>query len=156
VRLIAVLLAWCLPLLAAAQSAQPTPEDPVTNQRAVHLAEQLRCLVCQNQSLADSHADLAVDLRRQIREQVAAGKSDVAIIDYMVERYGDFVRYRPPVKASTLLLWFGPPVLMVFGLFLLMRYLGQRRIRIENAPLTEAERNEARTLLGEPAPGRRT
>jgi len=145
-RLIAVLLLW-LPLAVIAQIAQPTQDDPVTNKRAVQLAEQLRCLVCQNQSLADSHADLAVDLRRQIREQIAQGKTDADIVAYMVERYGDFVLYRPPVRAATWLLWFGPPLLLVLGIILLLRYVRARRARIERAPLTDAEQRAAQALL---------
>lgn len=146
-RILLLILLLALPFFALAQTAQPTPDDPVTNRRAVHLAEQLRCLVCQNQSLADSHAELAVDLRRQIREQIAQGKSDATIVDFMVERYGDFVLYRPPVRAATWLLWFGPPVLLVLGIVLLLRYVRARRLRIESAPLTEAQHRAAQALL---------
>lgn len=153
-RFIAVLL-LCLPLAVSAQNAQPLPEDPVANKRAVQLAEQLRCLVCQNQSIAESSAELAVDLRRQIREQIGQGKSDIQIVDFMVERYGDFVLYRPPVKASTWLLWFGPPVLLLIGFGALFRYLRERRKRIEQQPLTEEERREARLLLNGDAESRR-
>ena len=153
-RLIAVLL-LCLPLVVCAQNAQPLPEDPVANKRAVHLAEQLRCLVCQNQSLADSNAELAVDLRRQIREQIAQGKDDAQIVDFMVQRYGDFVLYRPPVKASTWLLWFGPPSLLLLGLAMLIRYLRERRKRIEREPLTASERAQAQRLLSRDAEGER-
>ena len=140
-------LLLCLPLLVPAQNAQPLPEDPVANRRAVRLAEQLRCLVCQNQSLAESNAELAVDLRRQIREQIAHGRSDAEIVAFMVERYGDFVLYRPPVKATTLLLWFGPPLLLLLGIVALIRYLRERRLRIERQPLTEDERRQAQLLL---------
>lgn len=145
-KALAALFLW-LPLVAWPQTAQPTPDDPVTNKRAVQLAEQLRCLVCQNQSLADSHAELAVDLRRQIREQIAQGKTDAAIVDFMVERYGDFVLYRPPLRAATWFLWFGPPLLLVLGIVLLLRYVRTRRARIERAPLNEAERRAAQALL---------
>lgn len=145
-RAIVVLLLW-LPFAVAAQVAQPTPEDPVANKRAVQLAEQLRCLVCQNQSLAESNAELAVDLRRQIREQIAQGRTDTEITGYMVDRYGDFVLYRPPVKAITLLLWFGPVVLLLIAVFALLRYLRERRRQIEARPLTEDEQREARLLL---------
>ena len=140
------LLLW-LPLMALAQTAQPTPDDPVTNKRAVQLAEELRCLVCQNQSLADSHADLAVDLRRQIREQIAQGKSDASIVAYMVERYGEFVLYRPPMRAATWLLWFGPPLLLVLGIVLLLRYVRARRAGIEQESFTDAEHQAAQALL---------
>lgn len=143
--LIAALL-W-LPLAAGAQTAQPTTDDPVANKRAVQLSEELRCLVCQNQTIADSHAELAVDLRRQIREQIAQGKDDRQIIDYMVERYGDFVLYRPPLKATTLLLWFGPAALLVFGLAFLFFQLKARRKRVEAVELTESEQREAAALL---------
>ena len=145
-RLLFILL-LCLPPAACAQGAQPTPEDPVSNKRAVQLAEQLRCLVCQNQSIAESNAELAVDLRRQIREQIVQGRSDAQITDFMVERYGDFVLYRPPVKATTLLLWLGPPLLLLLAFVALLRYLRLRRKRIETRPLSEDERREAQLLL---------
>lgn len=146
-RLIAALLLW-LPLAAFAQGAQPTPQDPVVYKRAVGLAEQLRCLVCQNQTIAESNAPLAVDLRQQINEQIGQGRSDTEIVDYMVERYGDFVRYRPPLKPITLLLWFGPPVLLLLALWVLIRNVRKRRAQIEQRPLTDEERREAQTLLG--------
>jgi cytochrome c-type biogenesis protein CcmH len=141
--------------MTSAQIAQPLPEDPLTNKRAVHLAEELRCLVCQNQTIADSNAELAVDLRRQIREQIAQGRNDTQIIDYMVQRYGDFVLYRPPLKATTLFLWFGPPVLLVCGLVFLFLYLRSRRLRVELQPLSDSERREARALLDENNAGTR-
>jgi cytochrome c-type biogenesis protein CcmH len=145
-RLIAVFLLW-LPLAAFAQGVQPTEHDPVANKRAVALAEQLRCLVCQNQTIAESNAPLAVDLREQIREQIAQGRSDGEIADYMVQRYGDFVLYRPPVKPVTLLLWFGPPLLLLLGLGVLIATLRRRRSQTEESPLTDAEHREAQTLL---------
>lgn len=144
--IIALLL--CLPLVVSAQTAQPTTADPVANKRAVELSEQLRCLVCQNQTIADSNAELAVDLRRQIREQIAQGKSDSEITGFMVERYGDFVLYRPPVKPTTLLLWLGPPVLLLAAIVGLLLYLRARRQRVETRPLSEEERRQAQTLLG--------
>ena len=142
-------LMWLLSSLAFAQTAQPTTADPVSNKRAVALSEELRCLVCQNQSIADSNAELAVDLRRQIREQIAQGHSDQQIVDYMVERYGDFVLYRPPLKATTLVLWMGPPLLFVIGLWLLLLYLRQRRSRVEVQPLSSEDRARAAALLGD-------
>ena len=142
-------LMWLLSSLAFAQTAQPTTADPVSNKRAVALSEELRCLVCQNQSIADSNAELAVDLRRQIREQIAQGRSDQQIVDYMVERYGDFVLYRPPLKATTLVLWMGPPLLFVIGLWLLLLYLRQRRSRVEVQPLSSEDRARAAALLGD-------
>ena len=149
-----LLLLW-LPLAVCAQTAQPTPNDPVANKRAVHLAEQLRCLVCQNQTIADSNAELAVDLRRQIREQITQGRNDGEIVDYMVARYGDFVLYRPPLKGTTLLLWFGPPVLLLLGMVFLWRYLAGRRQRVAQLPLSAAERSEAAALLGNAGEGER-
>ena len=142
-------LMWLLSSLAFAQTAQPTTADPVSNKRAVALSEELRCLVCQNQSIADSNAELAVDLRRQIREQIAQGRSDQEIVDYMVERYGDFVLYRPPLKATTLVLWMGPPLLFFLGLWLLLLYLRQRRSHIEVQPLSTEDRARAAALLGD-------
>jgi cytochrome c-type biogenesis protein CcmH len=145
-RLFAVMLLW-LPLLALGQGAQPMADDPVVNKRAVQLAEQLRCLVCQNQTIADSNASLAVDLRQQIRAQIADGRSDDEIRRYMVERYGDFVLYKPPVNAATVLLWFGPLALLAGGLILLWRILRARGARVEQAPLSDAQRREAAALL---------
>jgi cytochrome c-type biogenesis protein CcmH len=137
-----------LPFAVCAQTAQPTTDDPVLNKRAVFLAEELRCLVCQNQTIADSHAELAVDLRRQIREQIAQGRTDSQIIDYMVERYGDFVLYRPPLKVTTLFLWFGPPALLLLGIIFLLGYLRSRRKLVEQVPLSVEERQAAEAMLG--------
>ncbi len=145
----------CLSGAAGAQTAQPTTDDPVANKRAVSLAEELRCLVCQNQTIADSHAELAVDLRRQIREQIAQGRSDSQIIDYMVDRYGDFVLYRPPLKGTTLFLWFGPPALLLLGLAFLFYYLKSRRQRVDEQQLSASEQKEARALLGGDSEGER-
>ena len=103
--------------------------DATDTRRAAALAEQLRCLVCQNQSIAESNAELAVDLRREINEQIRAGRSDSDIVDFIVARYGDFVLYRPPVKPHTLLLWFGPALLAVAALIAFMRALRNRRRR---------------------------
>ena len=119
-------------------------EDPGLDRRVTNLAHELRCLVCQNQTLADSNADLAVDLRNQIREQLKAGKSERDVIDFMVARYGDFVLYRPPFKASTAALWLGPFVLLALGAWLLLRRLRQRAPQRE---LTAAERSRAAKLL---------
>jgi cytochrome c-type biogenesis protein CcmH len=124
--------AWCALLAAVAggafaADAVPTVADPVTSRREVELAAQLRCLVCQNQSIAESNADLAVDLRNQVREQIAAGRSDAEIIDYMTARYGDFVLYRPPFKATTVLLWLGPVLLLGLGALVAVRLVRTRR-----------------------------
>ena len=124
--------------------------DPVAGKRLQGLYEELRCLVCQNQNIADSNAELAQDLRREIRGMIQAGKSDKEIIDFMVTRYGDFVLYRPPVKGITLLLWGGPIALLLLGLFALQRYLRQRARRMaEDRPLSAAETSRADALLKE-------
>jgi cytochrome c-type biogenesis protein CcmH len=120
-------------------------QDDDIDQRVAALATELRCLVCQNQTLADSNAPLAVDLRNQIREQMKAGASDREIMDFLVARYGDFVLYRPPLKASTVALWAGPFVILVFGFWLLVRRL--RRRPAAERELSEAERARAAKLL---------
>jgi cytochrome c-type biogenesis protein CcmH len=134
-RLLVLLLA-CTPLWA---------QDPAIEKRVHTLGQELRCLVCQNQTIADSNAPLAVDLRNQIREQAAAGKSDKDIIDFMVARYGDFVLYRPPFKATTLLLWLGPFVFLIGGLAFLIRFVRARRV--PEPELSEADRQRAAKLL---------
>ncbi len=149
-RVLVVLLS----LLAFAQGAWgkeavPTNMDPLQQKRAVELEANLRCLVCQNQTIADSNAELAQDLRRQVREQIAAGRTDTEIVGYMVQRYGDFVLYNPPVKMTTILLWFGPFLLLVIGVFALWRYVRMRNRRAEPAPLSEEEHQRAGSLLGE-------
>ena len=135
-----------LSTVAAAQIAQPR-EDPQYEQRMKDLTQQLRCLVCQNETLAESNADLAEDLRREIREQMKAGKSDQEILAFLTQRYGDFVLYNPPVKATTYVLWFGPFVLLIAVTFLLYRYVKRRRELIVEEPLTEDERRRAEELL---------
>jgi cytochrome c-type biogenesis protein CcmH len=140
------LLFLALPSLSAAKEAKPV-EDPQIEQRMQALTQQLRCLVCQNETLADSRADLAEDLRREIRGQMKAGKSDQEIIAFLTQRYGDFVLYKPPVKATTYFLWFGPFVLLLGGTLTLYRYLKHRRKLIQDQPLTAAERKRAEELL---------
>jgi len=135
-----------LSTIAAAQIAQPR-EDPQIEQRMKNLTQQLRCLVCQNETLAESNADLAVDLRREIAEQMKAGKSDQEILAFLTQRYGDFVLYNPPVKATTYVLWFGPFVLLIAGTFVLYRYVKRRRELIQDKPLTAEERRRAEELL---------
>ncbi|NVM77976.1 cytochrome c-type biogenesis protein CcmH [Duganella sp. SG902] len=128
-------------LMALALSAHA---DADLDKRAAALEEELRCLVCQNQTIADSHAGLASDLRREVREQLAQGKSEQEVLDFMVQRYGDFVLYRPPVKSTTWLLWFGPALLLLAGVALLMSRL--RAARRETAP-SEEDMQRARALL---------
>ena len=143
---LSVLALACLAFVSIAKEAQPA-EDPQIEQRMKALTQQLRCLVCQNETLADSQADLAEDLRREIREQMTAGKTDQEILGFLTQRYGDFVLYNPPVKATTYLLWFGPFVLLLAGTAVLYRYLKRRRELIEDKPLTAEERRRAEKLL---------
>ena len=131
---------------ALAKEAKPV-EDPQIEQRMQALTQQLRCLVCQNETLADSHADLAEDLRKEIRGQMKAGKSDQEIIAFLTQRYGNFVLYKPPVQPTTYLLWFGPFVLLLGGTLLLYRYVKHRREIIQDQPLTAAEHKRAEELL---------
>lgn len=141
-----LLLLTCVTFVSVAKEAQPA-EDPQIEQRMRALTQQLRCLVCQNETLADSQADLAEDLRKQIREQMKAGKSDQEIIAFLTQRYGDFVLYNPPVKATTFLLWFGPFVLLLGGTAFLFRFIKRRRELIPDRPLTADERRRAEEIL---------
>jgi cytochrome c-type biogenesis protein CcmH len=146
--LLAALLVACA-LQAHGREAAPAVADPALEQRAMKLAAELRCLVCQNQSLAESNAGLALDLKEQVRSQLRAGRSDAEIRKYMVERYGDFVLYSPPWKATTVLLWTGPFILLAGGAALLVAYQRRRRARVvEEAALTDEERARAQALLG--------
>jgi len=145
-RITAVLL-MVLALPAYANEAAPAAQDPVLEQRVMRLTSELRCLVCQNQSLADSHADLAIDLKNQVRSQMQAGKSDAEIREFMVARYGDFVLYRPPLKSTTALLWAGPFLLLAAGGLALGFYLRRRRKRLTESELTPEQRARAEALL---------
>jgi cytochrome c-type biogenesis protein CcmH len=137
--LVAALLA-ALAFTASAKEAAPVAADPELEARMLALTAELRCLVCQNQTIADSHADLAVDLRNQVREMLRRGDSDKQIIDYMTARYGDFVLYRPPMKSTTMLLWFGPPLLLAGGLVALVLVLRRRsRLGPENFDPDDAD-----------------
>ena len=144
-----ILMFCLLPVFAFAGEAQDMAADPVREKRMIGLADKLRCLVCQNESLASSHAELAEDLRREVREQMQKGLSDEEIIDYLVSRYGDFVLYEPPLKSYTLLLWFGPfALLVVAGLGLLFQ-LRKRRETVPEATLTPEAHERAAALLKE-------
>ena len=112
---------------AAAAAAASATTDPAIEVRVQKLSAQLRCLVCQNQTIADSNAELAVDLKRQVREMLGRGASDREVIDFMTARYGDFVLYRPPVRSSTALLWFGPGALLVVGVGVFLFVLRRRQ-----------------------------
>ena len=132
---------------ALAREAVPAAADPVAEARLMKLSSELRCLVCQNQTIADSNAELAVDLRAEIREKIQAGMSDAAIKDFMVARYGDFVLYRPPVKNTTLVLWIGPFLLLAVGGGILAFNLKQRRQRAADPALSHDEAALAESLL---------
>lgn len=138
-------MARLLFVFALASAQLFAADDPALDKRVRTLAHELRCLVCQNQTLADSNAPLAIDLRDQIREQLGAGKSERDVIDFMVARYGDFVLYRPPFKASTAALWLGPFVLLALGAWILLRRV--RRRRLAEPQLTDAEHARAAKLL---------
>ena len=146
-RALAALAIVLLSCGALAREAAPLAEDVRVEARLNAIAEELRCLVCQNESLIASRADLAMDLKRQVREQIKAGKSDAEIRDYMVQRYGDFVLYRPPVKSTTLLLWFGPLVLLAAGFVALWIFVRRRRT-VQAAALSAEEESRADELLG--------
>jgi len=136
-----------LTLAAAAKEATPASDDPVLEARVMAIAEELRCLVCQNETIAASHADLAVDLRKQIRVKLQAGQSQQQILDFMVARYGDFVLYRPPLKASTVLLWVGPFVLLLFAGAVLVVNVRRRRRGSKTEEWSQAQAQRARALL---------
>ena len=143
-----LLAALCLSVgPAAAKEAVPLAQDEVVEKRLIAISAELRCLVCQNEALSASSADLANDLRREIRVLIKEGKSDNEIMDFMVSRYGDFVRYRPPLKQTTLLLWFGPALFLLIALVALYRFLHRRNQAIRDTPLSEAEQREAERLL---------
>ena len=149
--LIATLFVLSSPAFASSATEAALADDPVAEKRLQALSEELRCLVCQNQNIADSNAELAQDLRREIRGMIKAGKTDKEIIDFMVTRYGDFVLYRPPVQGNTLLLWVGPLALLVFGIATLIAYQRRRAARVaaEDKPLSADEASRAEALLKE-------
>ncbi len=152
-RMQRLFLALALALLSAfayAKEAAPLAANEATEKRMLAISEELRCLVCQNESLAGSRADLAQDLRREIRTLIKQGKSDQEVMDFMVDRYGDFVRYRPPMKATTYLLWFGPFLLLAGAIVTLVVYLRRRGGRVVEAAestLSADERRQAEALL---------
>lgn len=144
-----ILLLCLLPLFVYAGEAQDMAKDPVLEKRMVGLAEELRCLVCQNESLASSHAELADDLRREVRELMQKGMSDQEIKDYLVARYGDFVLYEPPMKSYTLLLWLGPFALLMAGLGVLLFQLRKRRKTVTETTLSPEAEARAAALLND-------
>ena len=149
VALAAALLAFNL---AAAAQAPEVAKDPAVELRMRELGEELRCLVCQNQTIADSNAPLAIDLRNQLRSQISAGRSDAQIREYMTDRYGDFVLYRPPLRARTVVLWAGPFLMVLLGIAIFF-FVVRRRPAATPAPITEDRRGELQGLLeGTPPP----
>lgn len=145
-KLLSMLLLALFSVCAQAADAVPMAADEAVELRLIGIADELRCLVCQNESLAGSRAELAQDLRREIRTLIKAGKTDTEIMDFLVSRYGDFVRYRPPFKPSTWLLWASPFVFMATGLGTLALYL-RRRARVNPPPLSAADKARAAALL---------
>ena len=146
-----LLIILLVPCLAGAEEARPLADNPQAEARLKHLAIELRCLVCQNQTLADSNAPLAEDLRREVREMIAKDMSDKDIIEFLVTRYGDFILYRPPLKATTTLLWVGPFVLLIAGVAALVLALRRRQKKLTDVSLSEEERNRVARLLSEGA-----
>ena len=149
-----LLLSLLIPMTGWSKEAVPVAEDPEVEKRMLTLTENLRCLVCQNETIADSRADFSNDIRREIREQIKANKTDPEIIQFLVDRYGDFVLYNPPMKATTILLWFGPAALLLLGLISLVMYLRRRRVQIEEVSLSQAELEKAEALLNEDKKGK--
>jgi cytochrome c-type biogenesis protein CcmH len=147
-KIVAILLLLLAAMAVRAEEAPALADDPALEAHVNRIGEELRCLVCQNQTIADSHAGLATDLKNQIREQLKAGRSDRQIMDFMVERYGDFVLYRPPLKPTTILLWAGPFVLLALGIaagVLVVRRRGEVAPSVTR--ITQAQRSEAAQLL---------
>jgi len=143
---IAVTLFLLIATAAGAKEAVPMAEDPILEARLMELSDELRCLVCQNQTLADSDADLAVDLRNEIRDMMKRDLDNAEIIEFLVERYGDFVLYRPPFKQATVLLWLGPGVLIAIAAGLWIATLRRRRRSAIPAPLSEDEKRRLKRL----------
>ena len=140
----------CVSATAQAKVAPNLSADPVLEARMMVIAEELRCLVCQNETIAASHADLAVDLKNQIRIKLTQGQSQKQILDFMVERYGDFVLYRPPLKTTTILLWLGPFILLGIAVLMLVMTIRQRRRESQPTALSNADAMKARALLADP------
>lgn len=140
----------CVGAVAQAKVAPNISADPALEARMMVIAEELRCLVCQNETIAASHADLAVDLKNQIRIKLTQGQSQKQILDFMVERYGDFVLYRPPLKTTTVLLWLGPFILLGIAVLMLVMTVRQRRHESQPTALSNEDAMKARALLADP------
>ena len=152
-QILALFLLLLIATLSLAKEAAPLAEDEVVEKRMVAISDEMRCLVCQNESLSGSHAELAQDLRREIRTMIKEGKSDSEIKAFMVNRYGDFVLYRPPMKATTYLLWFGPFLFLAAAILVLVNYLRRRGARLDQGAesvegaLSAQEQQRADALL---------
>lgn len=146
-RLMMLMALLAMPVFAG--EAQPVGEDPKIEARLNVLAEDLRCLVCQNESLAGSHAELAEDLRREIRDQMKQGKDDKQVVEYLVARYGDFVLYKPPFKMLTLVLWLGPVLFLLIGALSWWVILKRRRAQPAATEDTKTRTEAARILNGD-------
>ena len=151
----AALLALVAPGFAIAAEAPPAAEDPQLEARVARVAEELRCLVCQNQTIADSNAELAKDLRREVREMLVQGKSTDEVREFMVARYGDFILYRPPLRTSTILLWVGPFALLILALWFYRRIVRGRNVTPASGPLSDAEQQRLQSLLSPDSSPRR-
>jgi cytochrome c-type biogenesis protein CcmH len=145
-----MLLICLLPTFSYAGEAKDLAEDPVLEQRMVNLAQNLRCLVCQNESLASSRSDLAKDLRQEVREKMKQGMSDKEITDFLVSKYGDFVLFDPPMKSYTILLWYGPFALLLIGLIGLVIQLRKRKTAIPETQLSAEQAQRAAAMLNTP------
>lgn len=147
-RLLFVLVfAFGVSVAALAGEAEPSAENPVIEARMLALAAELRCVVCQNESLAGSQAPLANDLRQEIREMMESGMSDHQIVDFLVQRYGEFVLYKPPLKPLTYLLWFGPALLLILGVMMAIITLRKRRTAV--AEISDQDHSRAQQLLAD-------
>ena len=149
-KLLFTALLFCMSLASYAKVAPNTSADPVLEARMMVIAEELRCLVCQNETIAASNADLAIDLKNQIRLKLTQGQSQKQILDFMVDRYGDFVLYRPPLKTTTVLLWLGPFILLAIAALMLVLNVRRRRRAAQPAALSDADAAKARALLATP------
>ena len=148
------LLLLLVSLVGWSKEAIPVAEDPEIEKRMLELTMDLRCLVCQNETISDSRAEFSNDIRREIRAQIKANKTDEEIIQFLVDRYGDFILYNPPIKPTTILLWFGPVLLFLTGVGSLIFYLRSRRAQVEEVTLSQAQREKAESLLKEDNKGK--
>jgi cytochrome c-type biogenesis protein CcmH len=149
-KLLFIAFTLCLSFALHAKVASNTSADPVLEAKMMLIAEELRCLVCQNETIAASNAELAIDLKNQIRIKLNQGQSQKQILDFMVQRYGDFVLYRPPLKTTTALLWLGPFTLLAMALLMLVRNVRLRRRSVLASALSDADAAKARALLAIP------